>query len=81
MRVLPAGTIKRIHVNGANLRLNKRTRPISNFPVFTVKNRRDNIKGNLVEINGPVILIYDPHKPMKSGAVAWMETKAEVIVK
>lgn len=31
-----------------------------------------------VEINGPSALVFDPVDPLSSGAVLWIETKAEV---
>lgn len=32
-----------------------------------------------VEIKGPSKIIYKPHKPLVTGAVAWIETEADVI--
>lgn len=70
--------LTRIHVNGANLRANKRDRGIR--PVFTAKDYKQNRKGNKVLIDGPSLLIYSPKEKMKSGAVAWIETIADVEV-
>lgn len=70
--------LTRIHVNGANLRANKKDGGMR--PVFTVKDYRGNRKGNGVTIMGPSILTYQPRKRLPSGAVAWIETDAPVYV-
>lgn len=67
-----------IHVNGQNLRLNKRDH--GKRPVFTAKDYRRNRKGNYVQIHGPSELEYFPGKPHKSGAVAAIITYSEVDV-
>ena len=67
----------RIHVNGANLRMNKKDK--GNRPVFTVKDYKQNRKGNYVVIQGPSEMIFS-HKSLKSGAVAWIETYSDVDV-
>lgn len=68
----------RIHVNGANLRANKKDGGMR--PVFTAKDYRQNQKGNYVAIYGYSVLKYQPDRKMKSGAVAWIETNAPVKV-
>ena len=73
--------ITRIHVNGQHLRQNKKNPNTGRRkPVFTVKDYRMNRKGNAVTIHGPSHVVYHPDYPMKSGAVAWIETEAEVDV-
>lgn len=68
----------RIHVNGHHIRMNKKDG--KRRPVFTAKDYRQNRKGNYVEIRGPSALVY-PGKALNSGAVAWIETQAEVVVR
>jgi 3D (Asp-Asp-Asp) domain-containing protein len=72
--------ITRIHVNGQNLRMNKKNKQGKRKPVFTVKDYKTNRKGNMVDIHGPSILVYRPDNPLNSAAVAWIETEAEVDV-
>lgn len=69
--------LKRIHVNGHNLRANKKDG--GSRPVFTVKDYKSNRVGNSVSILGPSKLVFR-HKPLNSGAVAWIETYADVRV-
>lgn len=77
--------LTRIHVNGQNLRANKK-RSSQKFPqgkrnaVFTAKDYKSNRKGNYVHIAGPSTLVYQPAHPLKSGAVAWIETVHQVTV-
>jgi len=68
-----------IHVNRHNIAANKKDG--GNRPVFTVKDYLMNRKGNSVTVDGEVEFIYDSENPLKCGAVAWAQTKAEVIVK
>lgn len=76
--VLKEGLRKRIHVNGAEVRRNKRDK--TDRPVFTVKTYNQNVYGTAVRISGPSTLIQRFDKPLASGAVAWIETSAEVLV-
>lgn len=73
-----AGIKKRIHVNGAVIRKNKRDG--TNDPVFTVKTYKSNTYGRAVEIHGPCRLQQNFHQRLSSGAVAWIETTAPVTV-
>lgn len=68
-----------IHVNGHNLRANKKNKN-EDLPVFTVKDYRRNRKGNTVLILGPSMMVFKPHKKLKSGAVAWIQTNSPVEV-
>lgn len=70
--------ITRIHVNRQNIQRNKKG---ENLPVFTAKDYKNNRKGNKVYILGASKLVYSPKKPLKSGAIAWIETFAPVMVK
>lgn len=70
----------RIHVNAQNLRKNaKHPRTGQRKPVF-IAHGNEKREGNLVVIEGPARLVYAPDDPLKSGAVAWIETEAKVEV-
>ena len=69
----------RIHVNKHNIAANRKNG--TNLPVFTVKDYKQNRKGNSVEVKGTMKFVYSPHNPLNCGAVAWVETEGEVIVK
>lgn len=79
MKTLPAGSIKRIHVNGAVIRANKKNG--TNAPVFTVKTCRSNDYGRRVTIHGPAELTQDFERRLGSGAVAWITTRAAVEIR
>ncbi len=75
---------KVIHVNRHNIAANKKAGN-ANKPVFTVKTYMDNRRGNgvrLLDKDGREIarFVYRPEKPLACGAVAWLETSAEVVV-
>jgi hypothetical protein len=63
--------ITRIHVNQHVIRSNAKSG--ERWPVFTVKNRKDNHYANAVEIDGPCRLVYSPDKPLSCGAKVWIE--------
>ena len=65
-----------IHVNQHRIKSNKKNG--TNDPVFTVKTYKSNQYAREVEIFGPSKLVYKPNKPLSCGAVAWIETEAEV---
>lgn len=73
--------LTRIHVNGQNLRANKKHPTTGRYnSVFTVKDYANNRKGTRVVLHGPSVVVYRPQNPLKSGAVAWIETEAKVDV-
>lgn len=76
--VMPAGTIKRIHVNQHIIRRNKKNNAVEN--VITVQWRGKSYRGADVDIRGPSRVIYSPHKPLSCGAHVWVETDDEVVV-
>lgn len=67
---------KIIHVNQHIIKSNKKNQKID--PVFTVKQGKANDKANQVVILGPSTVVYKPHKPLKCGATAWIETNSDV---
>lgn len=71
---LPAGKIKRIHVNGQFIRQNKRDG--THKPVYTVKcgNKNYYCRGFV----GLVTAKQDFTNRLASGAVAWLETRNTV---
>lgn len=85
---IPAGTIKRIHVNQHNIRANRKNEleapgKFDALPEITVKTSKGNIKGMVAEIDGPskVVSVYaDGCNQLSCGARVWIETHAEVIV-
>lgn len=76
--VIKKGTIKRIHVNQATLRANRKTG--RKDPVFTVQLSNGPIKARKVEIDGPSDLVDRTEKPLKCGARIWIETKSQVVI-
>jgi hypothetical protein len=66
-----------IHVNRQNLARNRKG---ESLPVFTAKDYKQNRRGTRVEVLGPSTFVYSPEKPLKCGAIAWVETDAEVRV-
>lgn len=72
----------RIHVNQHNIRTNAKG---GNLPVLTVKDYKQNRKGNRVDIfddDGVVVatVVYSPDKPLSCGAKVWIETDLDVSV-
>ena len=67
-----------IHVNRHKIEENRThgTRE----PVITVKSGRQNRYCHSVEILGPSRMVYRPDKPLSCGAVAWIETYADVLL-
>lgn len=76
--VMPAGTIKRIHVNQHIIRANKRNGQTN--PVITVQWRNKSYTAKNLTIQGESTAIYSPEKSLKCGAHVWVETTAAVIV-
>lgn len=71
-------TLKRIHVNRHNIAANRKDG--GNRTVFTVKTYKQNHKAHEVCIEGVSRLVYSPDKPLACGAVAWIETRGDVLV-
>jgi hypothetical protein len=74
--VLPAGTIKRIHVNQHIIRANVKQKLDS--PAVTVQWRGKSYTGRDVVIRGNSALMQRMDKPLSCGARIWLETSAEV---
>jgi len=70
-----------LHVNQHNIKANNRG---MDLPVLTIKDWRNNRKGNDAKIyhNGELVmhLKYSPNKPLPCGAKVWMETYCDVEV-
>lgn len=76
MKVFPAGTIKRLHVD--RRRLAADVKAGSKSAVLTIQTSRGSTKAVEVDIRGPSRFVYRPEKPLSCGARAWIETRAEV---
>jgi hypothetical protein len=73
---LPAGNIKRLHVDRHVIARNGKTGEAN--PPITVQTSAGPLKGMRVAINGPSEFVYRPEKPLSCGARLWIETRAEV---
>lgn len=78
---LPAGTIKRLHVD--QQRIKKNASGDSNLPPITVQTSKGPYKAHEVEIldgDGAVVarFVYQPHDPLSCGARLYIETSHEV---
>jgi len=73
---MPAGTIKRIHVNQHIIRANKKTGARDN--VVTIQWRGKSYRVRRVNISGTSDVLYAPDRPLSCGAHVWVETTAEV---
>ncbi len=74
--------LTRIHVNQHNIRHNSRCEAEDHKPVITIKNYKENIYSNKVDIvddYGKVIatIVYSPDKPLSCGAKLWIECDSE----
>jgi hypothetical protein len=65
-----------IHANQHVIKRNRQTG--EREPVLTVKAGRTNTYAHEVTIEGPCRVIYSPDKPLKCGAVCWIESEGEV---
>ena len=74
--VLPAGTIKRIHVNQHIIRANVKQQ--TDNPAITVQWRGKSYVGRNVSVRGESSVVQRMHRPLSCGARIWIETSAEV---
>lgn len=79
MKVLPAGTIKRVHVDQHVIRRNKREGRAD--PPVTVQTSKGSLKSEEVRIDGPSVVRYTPGKPLSCGATVYVETTSSVEVR
>lgn len=73
---LPAGAVKRIHVNQANLR--RRVKGTGADPCYTIKHKGKTYWATEVDIDGPSRLVERIESPLSCGARLWVETSAPV---
>lgn len=79
MITIPAGKIKRIHVN--RQKIAKNLKQSHQLPVIGVEvSGMKKMYGHTVEIQGASAVIQRA-VPLKCGARCWIETRSEVIVK
>jgi len=74
-KLLPAGSLKRIHVNKQVIASNRLHG--TNDPVFTTKWKGRTYRAQKVIVHGPSQMI-NPEKPLSCGARAWVETHSAV---
>lgn len=74
--VMPAGTLKRIHVNQHIIRANLKAN--ADEPTCTVQWKGKSYVGRDVLIKGASQVMQRMHKPLSCGARIWIETRAEV---
>lgn len=74
---LTGGAISRIHVNKHIIAANQKHG--QEEPVFTVKNRGMTHRASEVFFKSGT-LVYRPDRPLGCGAVAWIETREEVVM-
>jgi len=77
--IIPAGTIKRIHVDRRVLALNKKLG--GNAPAITIQTSKGSIKSQSVEILGVSTFVQAGiagRRPLSCGAKVWVETKGPV---
>lgn len=72
------GILKRVHMNGQVIRQNKRDK--TNKPAITIKSCDGNVYARRAKICGNAVVVQNFEKPLSSGAVAWIETRAEIEV-
>jgi hypothetical protein len=79
MKVLPKGTIKRVHVNrhvlAGNLKHGR------NDAALTIQTSRGPLPASVVEMRGTCRLVQaglSAPKPLSCGARVWVETRGEV---
>lgn len=68
---------KIIHVNQHIIKLNRKQGTTA--PVLTVKDYKNTVYANTVDIEGPSQVVYRPENPLSCGAHCWIETKAKVV--
>jgi hypothetical protein len=76
--VMPAGTVKRVHIDQHRIRENKKTGGL--MPVITVQWKNRSYKVRVITIEGPSSVVYSPHKPLSCGAHVWVETTEQITV-
>ena len=75
---IPAGTIKRLHVDRAVVARNRKLG--EHAPAITVQTSKGAHKGHSVVIHGPSLFVQSSYKPLPCGARLWVETKAAVTI-
>ena len=68
-----------IHVNQHIIKANRKSG--ARTPPLTMKSYSKNIKATEISIDGKARVIYSPDKPLPCGAVVWIETDDDAIVK
>jgi hypothetical protein len=74
--IMPAGTLKRIHVNQHIVRANIKAG--ADEPTCTVQWKGKSYVGRDIVVKGVSTVIQRMNKPLSCGARIWVETRAEV---
>lgn len=74
--VMPAGTLKRIHVNQHIVRANIKHE--KDEPTCTVQWKGKSYVGRNIIVRGDSTVVQRMQKPLSCGARIWIETRAEV---
>jgi hypothetical protein len=74
--VMPAGTLKRIHVNQHIVKAN--IKASTDEPTCTVQWKGKSYVGRDIVVKGVSTVIQRMNKPLSCGARIWVETRAEV---
>lgn len=77
MKVLPAGIIKRLHVDRRIVAQNRRRGPRQQMPAITIQTSRGPYKTNEAWFKGSARFVQSA-TPLSCGARLWVETRSEV---
>lgn len=80
VKALSKGRIKRLHVDQAVIKRNRKHPDWPALPPVTIQLSAGSLKCHHARILGPSELIHRPRKPLSCGARIWIETKAQVEV-
>lgn len=75
IKVIEAGTVKRLHVDRRIMAQNRING--TNKPALTIQTSKGSIKAKDITVYGITHLIQS-ERPLSCGARAWVETRAEV---
>lgn len=78
VKVIPAGLVKRLHVDRRIVAQN--VKRDENKPAITIQTSKGPIKAHTVWIRGPSLFKQSMDKPLSCGARLWVETHAEVVL-
>jgi len=80
LKSIPAGAIKRVHVNQHKLRQRLKDTECTEH-CYTIKHKGKTTYAYEVYIEGPSELVERISTPLSCGARLWLETEAEIVYK